>query len=57
MYDKTFEEFVAELNENEEKLKSRYKDYCEHCAGTPLSYDDWVHTDVFADHLLDDLPF
>jgi|TARA_R100001086_G_scaffold242395_1_gene170071 hypothetical protein len=57
MYDKTFEEFVAELNELEAAQKARYKNYCEQCEGTPVSYDEWLHTDVFNDHLIDELPF
>ena len=56
-YFQTFDEFVSKLNELEANQEARYKNYCEQCAGTPLSYDDWLHTDVSRDHSLDDLPF
>ena len=56
MYDKTFEEFVAELNELEAAQKARYKNYCEQCEGTPVSYDEWLHTDVSDDNVFE-LPF
>ena len=43
--------------ELEAQSQSDYQIYCEHCEGTPLSYDIWLHTDVFDDNKYDDLPF
>ena len=42
-----------------EQLESDYKTYCNHCDDTPLSFNDWMHTDTSDVDAFnfDDLPF
>ena len=53
----TYEEQINYYLELEAQLECDYTAYCEHCEGTPLSYDFWLHTDVSDDNKYDDLPF
>ena len=54
----TMRDITSEEHQHiQEQLESDYQTYCEHCEGTPLSYDIWLHTDVSDDNKYDDLPF
>ena len=45
--------------ETQEQLQSDYTTYCEHCDDTPLSFNDWIHSDTSDVDAFnfDDLPF
>ena len=56
MLDKTTNDYIQQ----DEVIQSEYLSYCNHCAGKPLSFNVWVHTDtsdVYSNKELDNLPF